>query len=139
MSTASYLPSSKPLFSDPFLVDNWRVAHPGVYAWSHVSAITATRIGLILASCAAAAADLSVAPLETDHRMVSATFGELAAFSKHSLLWRMHPSVLADDEAYAAVRSLRDGLLDDYVLWLNWDRTVRQEFALWKSPDMKTA
>ena len=87
-------------------------------------AITATRIDLILASCVAAAADMSVAPLATDHRLVSATFGKLTAFCKRSLLWRMHPSVLADDEACAAVCILLESncVLVDYAAWSSWPK-----------------
>ena len=88
MDRVGSLELSAPM-SDLRLVDTWRVAHPGVQAWSHVSAVTATRIDLILASCAAAAADMSVAPLETDHRMVSATI--LTASRKRSLLLSYAP------------------------------------------------
>ena len=132
-------PELSALMSDLRLVDTWRVAHPGVQAWSHVSAITATRIDLILASCAAAAAaDISVAPLETDHRMVSATFGEFAASRKLSLLWRMHPSVLADDEACAAVRTLLESNCD-YAAWLSWGKLKRDVANILKTAAIKAA
>ena len=134
-------PELSALMSDLLLVDTWRVAHPGVQAWSHVSGITATRIDLILASCAAAAADMSVAPLATDHRLVSATFGEVSAPHKRALLWRMHPSVLADDEACAAVRSLLECncLLGDYAAWLNWTKLKREVAKILKKFTIKAA
>ena len=112
------------------LLDVWRVAHPGVQAWSHVSAQTATRIDLILASCAAAEVDMTVAPVQTDHRLVSATFGVAPPLTKRALLWRMHPSVLDNDAACSLVRTLLEvnGLLHDYSLWSQW-RSLKRHIA----------
>ena len=111
-------PEVSALLSDLLFVDTWRVAHPGAQAWNYALAITTTRIDLILTSCAAAAADMSVAPLSTDHRLVSATFGKPTASCKRFFM-AYAPSVLADEESCAAVRYLLESncVLVDYAGW----------------------
>lgn len=104
------------------LLDCWRVANPALKDWSHCTSVTATRIDYIFASTRAVAARMESAPVDTDHKLVSACFGVAVVRDRPASLWRMNSSVLENEEVVSQVEDIlaANALLNDYTVWRNW-------------------